>query len=384
MPFIKPMLPVLLSIVYTNLLIAQKSELLACKNPYKPLIIVLYQDSMQVPLAEKSALHDAVKADKYNVFLLAINMTNSNAISVEINQLLNRNTSFDRQKIYLLAIGNDAVLLQYLQLSKSIFADTHYTKNNNIDLESILQQFDKKYLWNIHIDHIEEKNKVEVFQKKDYSVGWLLGCNWQNDIKKDSAYLPPFMMKYGFLVDYRFNNRIHLNGKVLFSVKIPNQKKIQNDIQEQINPSAGGTQSITAQINMRIITELSLQANHFFYVQKPLKPYLGLGVTVVNYLYGYKKITQSINTVSGGVGLNSKPDIPITSGTSLNPYLAFGFNYHLSKNANLIVCGDYIFQTKEKDYKGVTANYGLQNVSFQMGFMFKLASKTKYFYHYLN
>jgi len=113
-------------------------------------------------------------------------MTNSKAISVEINQLLNRNTSFDRQKIYLLAIGNDAVLLQYQQLSKSIFADTHYTKNNNIDLESIWQQFDKKYLWNIQIDHIEEKKQSRSFSKERlqrcYSQLWPTKCIISNGL----------------------------------------------------------------------------------------------------------------------------------------------------------------------------------------------------------
>jgi len=96
-------------------------------------------------------------------------------------------------------------------------------------------------------------------------------------------------LKYGALINYKLSKHFDINSRLLMSFKIPNQKKIQQQAQSQINPQAGGTQNITMEISMHAIIELATQLNYTFNLHKEWQTFAGLGLAVTSFTSAHKK-----------------------------------------------------------------------------------------------
>jgi hypothetical protein len=333
---------------------------------------------------------------KNHYVFITENFTNKEDLSNQINILLNKQIWFDKYQLYLLSVGDSLHQAVYNILDKKVFAETHFqSSNETIDaatLHNIIIKFQKKYLWLLDLERIEEKGKQEVFQKKDWSLGFVLGWNWQNTFTKDSAYLPSFITKYGVLVDYKLSNHWHLNGKLLMSFSIPNQKKLQSEMQSQIDPSKGGVQTISTEINLHVFVQPSLQLNYFFNLQKNWQSFAGIGISATNYTAAHKKISRTVDVSSMGAGggggmdagLSGINDLVMNTGSVTNPFAAFGFSKNLSPNSSFYFSGDFFFINTNNKYKDIKPNYGIQNLSLQTGIMFRIGKKATYTYKYLN
>ncbi len=380
----------LMGFILTHKAMSQKNNYVKAGDEFLPLIIVyapvLWQDSLTKQLKEEM-LQEKVR---YHYVVFGYTSCASDSLAKEVNQLLNTVHWIDKQKIYLLVYGESSCHQVLDKIDKSIFADTYFEPIHPTtpptNWYALFRQFDKKYVWGKDIFDIEEKRKTAVFQKKDWNGLLYLGFHHQNDFNKDSSYLPSFYTTYGIGIDYRLTSHLHLQGRMGISVKIPNKKKMQSQLQSQMNPSAsGGNQSITIEIATHFILEQSLQANYLFRLQKKWQPYVGAGLMAVNFTASHKKETKSINIASASSlesSFGGNANMPIFSGVFVNPFISFGTNASVSENSAFVFNGN-VTLPNGKTYQGVKPGFGLQNLSIQCGLSFRLGKKAKYYYKYV-
>jgi hypothetical protein len=391
---LKIILSISIIILLQNKAVAQEKSIYMYGEESKPTIFIICK-----PQEKENILININKVTiqnelKFHYVFITDEITSSKQISININKLLNSQLWFDQYHLYLFHYGDTNAFATYKSLDKKVFAETHFqidSENMDVGLwNNIITKFRKKYLWAIDLEKIEEKGKREIFQKKNFSLGVAMGWNWQNSFKQDSNYLPSFITKYGVLLDYKLSDHFHLNGKILMSFSIPNQEKLQSEMQSQIDPSKGGSQRISAELSMHIFIQPTLQFNYFYNLKKSWQSFAGIGVSVVNFSAARKKISRTIDISSGGMGnignagLNGIDDLELNTGKSINPFIAFGVSKNISRNTSFYVSGDYFFHTTNKTHKGVTPSNDLQNLSIQTGIMFRLGKKEKYTYQYLN
>lgn len=230
------------------------SKLLLNSGISQPLVILM--DERERPDVLLKSVESLAKEEwEQQHFLLIYGAKlDTTSIAKIMNDLLNTSENaryFDKKKIYLLMLNTDPVVRNCMT-NKLIFAavETYPAIENEapIALSPILKRFRSKYLWQIDVSDIEMKNLKITEKTNRLGLGLVFGRNTQHVFKEDTAFLPSKILKYGILLNYRLTNRIQLAGKLMGSFKIPNQKKLQSSVLNQLDISAGGEQTIRAEV----------------------------------------------------------------------------------------------------------------------------------------
>ncbi len=377
------------------------SKLLLNSGISQPLVILM-DESERPDVLLKSVESLAQEAWEQPHFLLIYGAKlDTTSIAKMINDLLNSSENarfFDKKKIYLLMLKTDPVVRNCLT-NKLIFADVEtYPATENeapIPLAPILERFRSKYLWQIDVSDIEMKN-IKITEKTNrLGLGLVFGSNTQNIFKEDTAFLPGKILKYGILLNYKLTNRIQLAGKLMGSFKIPNQKKLQSSVLNQLDISAGGEQTIRAEMEFHMYIEAALQANYFFTLRKRFQGFAGIGITQISFNSARSTIEQTIDVSNfspgsgGGApdGLdfnNGGDDFPKLSHKFVYPFLSCGLSYALTPRMNVIFNANYqITNHAGGIVNGVVVNQKMNPITFNVGVQFSFRI-SKVYYQYLN
>lgn len=364
------------------------------ESDYKPLVIWVYPAEMQKEVNQNISKLEDYKKQKYRFFLLSDSLNSKASITKKINDLLNTASNIDIQRVYYLEWGHKSQSQYFVNENKDILADFHYytIKESNLDfnLDNVLKQFDKHYLWHITLSQIEEKSLITNPQIRKFSYGISFGQTSQNTFKEDSAYLPASIGKLGLTIGYRINPRLYLLGRGQFSFKIPDQSGLQSTLFSQINISAGGKQTVAIDMKMHIFVQGSLQANYFLTSSQKLRPFIGGGLTFLSFksAKAHQEIEIDLSSMTNGGGIPSglgnstDVDLPFFAGKTLTPFLTLGFSYKLFKNVSILGSADYDYKDKKSLDNGGIVNLN-HNLSFNIGLQFEFQKKQKKYFQYL-
>jgi len=105
---------------------------------------------------------------KYHLVILVPN--NIGDLNKSINNYLNKESCFDKSQLYFLFVGNASTKPIFDSLDKKIFADTRFFSDtdtiNEKAINTLIDQFQKKYLWQIDLEKIEQESKQAIFRKR--------------------------------------------------------------------------------------------------------------------------------------------------------------------------------------------------------------------------
>jgi hypothetical protein len=386
---------VFICLVLNVRVVAQKgtSEFIDNGTILKPLVAIIYPEKMHKQVAGGVYKINYLKQYNSHYLLMPQRVESVSAAARELNGCINKHVNIDKQRIYLLIIDEAKTNPFNDSLDRTVFAAVEYFQTVYdtlavINIEELADKFNSKYTWGIHVSNIEETRRRDVNRVSKFRLGFMMGMNLQNKFNSDTAYLPPSLMKYGVLISKNLNERLSLNFSLMGSVKIPNQKKLQSEIQGQINPANGSSQKIKVEITSHIIFQANIQASYQFRLQnESFRPYVSVGASVTSITSAYQKINRYVNisTIQSGnqdaLGLN-EDELPFFSSTNILPLTGAGFEYKLSEKASFIFNTDVMFQVKNK-VKGVEVGSGINSISVTSGFLFRIGKKPKYYYNYV-
>jgi opacity protein-like surface antigen len=259
----------------------------------------------------------------------------------------------------------------------------------NFNIETILRQFDSNYVWHITLSQIEEKSLIENPQLRKFSYGFTFGSAFLKTFKEDTAYLPPSISKFGFTVGYRINPRLFILSKGQFSFDIPDMSNTQSSLFKQINISKGGKQKVSVNANAHVFLQGSIQANYFLGNSQKFKPFVGGGITYLNFRSAKirKEVEIDVDKIlsSGGqpAGLSAdEANFPFTTESIIHPFVTGGISYKLFKNVSLMVSAEYYYNNR-KEWNGVSIDNKNDNYSINGGIQFEFKKKQKKYYQYL-
>jgi opacity protein-like surface antigen len=366
----------------------QKLPLIVVRAPYKQ-VQSMIKNIENLPSAQKAQYHFWVFSSTDTKFEQVFNDLLNGPKSVQV----------DMQRIYLVELTTD-IYAAPTDYNKRIFAEVFKLKiaenQEIIDIGNVITKLQKanNYLWEVELSTLRKDNREVLFKQKKLLLGVMLGQGFPRIQTDDTFYLPKRVTNYGLHVGYNFNKRLQLLAKLAVSVKLPNQSALQSSIFNQIDISAGGEQTISAEMKMHIIGQGALQANYLFRPNRPFKPYVGAGLSMNLYTSANLKIEQTINVseLSGGGGppnLGSlgggdpTGDLPLSSRRFMTPQLSTGFNHALNNHVEFTFNANY-----QLPKKGTSIDDGreyqerMTGLSFNVGLQFNFG-RTRYYYHYL-
>lgn len=360
----------------------------------KPLVVLVYPQKMHKQVA--GGVYKIHYSRQYNSHYLLVSHMGKciSYIAATANDCINKNKNIDKQRIYLLLIDEEATNRYYDSLDKKVFAATRYVQYLNTDtsvpmnLDDLLNNFNTAYTWQIQIDNIEQKQQKINIKENKMNAGFVMGMNLQGRFSSDTAYLPGSFMKYGFLINKYLNRQFSIQASFTGSFKVPNQQKLQSELQSQIKPGGSGSQKIKIEIATHFLFQANLQLNYYLPVKNTnLKPYLAAGTSVASFRSAYKKVNKyiSISSLQNGnrEALGIDPDeFSFFSATIINPFISAGFEYKLTEKATFVFYKDLLFQVNNS-VNGVKVGNGINSVSVSAGIQFNLAKKGKPYYNYV-
>jgi hypothetical protein len=388
----------LLCIVVLSISVAQAQKLVLNTRDYLPLVVVVCKQQDEGMVSKSIQELPAAQQNRYHYLILFGDEQTRLEMGSYINELLDkdRNTYFDKQHMYLLYLRESEQPIMDNELFAERIAYNPLPYQTEFPLGTILSTFAQKYTWKIAIENIEARTRQEIFHSKRIKWGAVMGFNFQNTLNKDSAYVPPKIVKLGVMLGYDINARISLSARLMASFKIPNTDRLQSEMRKQMNPRAEGTQKISAEIKFHVLMQANLQANYFLNTTKQLRPYVGVGVTIASVQSARVKIEQTINMedmasmmgsggpgggLGAGLGLDPTGDMPMFKKSFVEPFIAGGFHYRMIKNTDFVFNAEYGLKTGTYKEQNVTLKHSLTKLSFNMGLLFTFG-KTKYFNHY--
>lgn len=376
-----------------NVCQAQDSKLILQPNARLPLVVMVSAEIQPNQMLQSiEQLPEPWRSQHHFLLLFGENL-DSNFIALVLNTLLNRDEShnFDKQRIYLLAQNIDAKLEAYLQ-SRSLFADAHFqhkeqTTGQNA-LEHLLIKWSKSRLWEIDVKNIEQNHIKYTVKYRKLGLGLLLGHKTQKILEQDTAYLPSQINPVGILLNYRLSKKLQLSARLSASFKVPNQRKLQSSIFDQIDPAEGGEQTISAELKLHFFIQNSLQINYTFHSQGKLQAYAGVGLSAIFFTAAKTKIEETIDVsnFSGGLdglGFDSADDLPLLSHRFVDPYSSAGASFAISNHTALLFQIDYHFINQKGKVNDTFVDQHSLKLYPNLGVQWTF-SKTSSQYQYLN
>lgn len=365
---------------------------------YKPVIVFVHPAQYRQQAIQSLRSVDESTRSKYYFLMIADSTSSRASIVKEVNDFLNTEERIDKQRVYYLE-WSETPRSFFNPDEKTIFANYHFYQihedGRTFNAKGVIAEFESTYLWNIALFNLEERSLLLNPQLRKINFGLTFGFSSQNTFTADTAYLPPSINLLGFTVGYRLTPRIYLIGRGMFSFKIPNQSKIQSDLQSRINPTAGGSQTLKIDMTSHIALQGSLQINYFFNTRRRVQPFVGAGASFL--MFQSAKISQEVTIdlssfssgggpPSGGLGNLggglAGGDLPFFKGQTVQPFGLLGVSYQLSRNTRFLFSTDYYYNNR-KEVRGVPIDNQRLNVSFNAGLQFELNKKTKKYYQYL-
>jgi opacity protein-like surface antigen len=359
---------------------------------YKPVVVWVYPPDIQREVYQKMSDLTEVNRNKYRFLLISDTDNSKTVITKKINDFLNNEPTIDIQRVYVLEWSRNAKSKYFENTNKDIIADFsfHQIKENSVifNLEDVLKQFDRNYVWHITLSQIEEKSLLINPQLRKFSYGLTFGTVFLKTFKEDTAYLPPSIAKLGFTVGYRINPRLFILSKGQFSFDIPDMSNTQSTLFKQINISKGGIQKVKVDANAHVFLQGSIQANYFLGNSQKFKPFVGAGLTYLNFRSAKirKEVEVDIDKIlSGGgqpAGLSAdEANFPFTTESIIQPFITGGISYKLFKNVSLMVSAEYYYNGR-KEWNGVSIDNKNENFSINGGIQFEFKKKQKKYYQY--
>jgi hypothetical protein len=370
--------------------------------PYKPVVVFVHPAEYRLQAVQSlRALDEATRAKYYFLMLSDSSMTRA-SIAKEVNDFLNDEEpveKIDKQRIYYLE-WSETPRSFFDANEKNIFANYHFYQirenGRTFNIQGAMAEFERTYLWQIALVQLEERSQLLNPQLKKVNFGLTYGLSTQNTFTADTAYLPSSINKLGFTVGYRVSPRFYLTGRGLFSFKIPNQKKMQSDMQSRINPMAGGSQTLKIEMAMHIYIQGSLQATYFFNPGKQMQPFVGAGVSFLTFQSAKisREVTIDMSSMMSGGGMPSgglgdlgggldPGSMDMFKAAAIEPFGVLGLSYQLSRNTRFLFTTEYQYNNLRK-ISGADINSRSLNVSFNAGLQFELNKKHKKYYQYLS
>jgi hypothetical protein len=368
-------------------------------SSYKPVIVFVHPAHCQIQAVEALRKLGSETLAKYQFLMLADSAMTRAYIVKEVNDFLNTEEWIDKQRVYYLEWSEDEQSHFFDPSEKNIFANYHFyrirDKGRTFDAKGVLEEFNSTYLWQIALHNLEENSLRVNPQLQKVNFGLTYGFSTQNTFKEDTAYLPPSINSLGFTVGYRVSPRFYLTGRGMFSFKIPNQSKIQSDLQSRINPAAGGSQTLKIDMTSHIALQGSFQMSYFFNPHHRIQPFVGVGMSFLMFQSAKisREVTIDISSLMSGGGPPSgglgnlggglaDGDLPFFKGQTIQPYGVLGVSYRLSRNTRFLFTTDYYYNNR-KEIRGIPIDNQRLNVSFNAGLQFELNKKTKKYYQYI-
>lgn len=361
---------------------------------YKPVVVFVYPVQYQLQATQSLQSLDEVTRAKYRFLMLADSTSSRASIAKAVNDFLNSEDRIDKQRVYYLE-WSESTRSFFGADEKNIFANYHFyqIRQNGLtfNAKGVIAEFESTYLWNIALFNLEDRSLRLNPQLKRVNFGLTYGVSTQNTFTADTAYLPPSINKLGFTIGYRISPHIYLTGRGMLSFKIPNQSKIQSDLQAKINPAAGGSQTLSIDMTSHVFLQGSLQANYFFNTKKRIQPFVGAGLSFLMFQSAkiHQEITIDVSSFASGGGPPSNlggglggGDLPFFKGQSAEPFGVLGLSYQLSRNTRFLLTTDCYYNNRQQ-LNGIAINSRPLNVSYSAGLQFELNKKTKKYYRYL-
>jgi hypothetical protein len=366
------------------------------EGEYKPVVIWVYPPEVQMDVYEKVSKLGERNRQKYHFFLIPDSFNSKTLISKQINDYLNKEPNVDLEKVYFLEWGNSEQSKYFVNTNNDILADLYYYQiqenASNFNLDDVLRQFDGNRIWHIKLSEIEEKSLVLNPQLKKISYGLTWSRGSQSTFKEDSAYLPPSIGTFGLTVGYRINPRLYIFGRGQFSLNIPDMTNSQSTIFSQIDISKGGKQTVAIEMQAHVFLHGSLQANYFLTNSKKFQPFVGAGISFINFRSAKIRRETEIDVdklfsgggipSAGGAGGLADGDLSFFIGSTIQPFISLGLSYKLIKNVRLMAWGEYSYTGKD-ELKGIKfTNNNHSNLLINYGIQFEFNKKQNKYYQY--
>jgi len=389
----------------------------ASKKTNAPLVISIFQSEARsnfYALLPKSQLWQ-----DYNFLMLEDDAFELEELIASINDVLNEEKNYDKNRIYLVLVGDEAILTRYKTLDLGIFAQQYHlstvdalavppdylsTPLKNVVLDEVLQQLSQKYLWQPDLDIIQDKSKRTVFKKSanrgiGLQLGWL---NFQSDLH--DGFFPNIINNFGINTFRILKPHWMYEFNLDFGGSLPNPQEIlQDQVRSQVDFNAilnGDDLEISLNTTLKgyISAQLGLGLNYLFTSEKKWNPYAGLQVSIQNHIFINTEIDTTIVIEGGLSGLsgggfgnsgrsggrlsnlrngdeNFDPDI--FQYVTLSPKL--GIQHHLNKRWFLDFHTQYLLDTKTF---GNRETY-LNSLQFRVGLRYRFTGKARTYYDYL-
>jgi hypothetical protein len=377
---------------------AQNSKLIVNAESFRPLVVVVHQGDHEKMLLNSIADLSEKDRNAHHFLLVYGEKTDQAQITQMINETLNKDVNYriDKQKIYLLLLQADVPLRNFLT-DQTIFADVADmglgSYGEKLDFAPVLDKMKTKYLWNMDVENIQKSGMKITHKNRRLGIGFVTGMHTQDVFKTDTAFLPGRITKMGISLNYRLSNRWQLSGRIMASLKLPNQSKLQSSLFSQIDMAAGGEQTVKVEMETHVFIQASLQANYLFQLHRKLQGFAGLGLARINFLSARlnQETTIDVSNFSpgsggppGGLDFGSPDDLPRLSNSFFNPFAAIGLNYKLSNRVSLTANLDYHApKFGKKVVNGVEITQNTNPFSPGLGLQFTFG-KSKVYYNYLN
>jgi hypothetical protein len=373
---------------------AHSQEIIFFEGDFKPLVVWVYPERMQKEVTAALRTLGDYKRKEYQFLFVRDSLSSKESVCQKINDFLNDERGIDKQRIYYLEWGKGSKSEYFSNSNTDILADVYFhsleDNSQTFNLLKVLERFDNRYIWESTLYNIETNNLTTIPKLRKLGFGLTYGKSTQSSFENDTAFLPSAINKLGITLSYRLNPRLYLTGRTMFSFKIPNQSKMQAQLFSQIDPFAGGVQTISINMKSHIFLESSFYAQYFLTDAKKLKPFVAAGFAFSTWRSA--KINEEVeidfdNIFSGG-GMGDFGDLAgggelaFFTVRNFNPLITAGASYQLSRNVSFLLSTEYQFNSREKA-NGIKLDNRYQNFSINAGIQFELSKKQKKYYQYL-
>lgn len=382
-----------------------------------PLVISIFQSKARSDFY--ALLPKSQTWQDYNVLLLEEEAFELEELATSINDVLNEEKNYDRNRIYLILAGAADMPTNYQTLDLGIFArkchlttrDTFVTSTEfltksleNVKLDDLLKQLQEQYLWQADLEQIQQKSEKTVFKKVPnrgigLQFGWL---NFQSNLNDGS--IPSVINNLGFNT-FRFLKphwQYEFNWDVGFSLPNP-QDILQDQVRGQLdfNSILNGNDleiDLNTTLKGHISAQLGIGVNYLFAPEKRWSPYAGLHLSLQNHIIINTEIDTTIviegglnglgsigfeggGRPSGGLGnlRNGAGNFDLTIFQYITLSTKVGIQHHFNKRWFLDLNMQYfldpkIFNSAEKYLNGLQLRAGLR---------YRFMGKARTYYEYI-
>ncbi|MEM8526396.1 MAG: hypothetical protein AAGG68_17270 [Bacteroidota bacterium] len=382
-----------------------------------PLVISIFQKEARnnfYALLPKSQLWQ-----DYNFLLLEEEAFELEELTASINDVLNEEKHYNKNRIYLILAGKADMTTKYQALDLGIFAQKYHLStidivnhSNNflterldkVVLDNLLKQLQEQYLWQPDLDKIQEQSKKTVFKKVPnrgigLQFGWL---NFQSN--QDDGSIPSVINNFGFNTFRFLKPHWMYEFNLDIGVSLPNpQDVLQDQVRSQIDFNAvlsGDDLEIDLNTTLEghISAQLGIGVKYLLAPEKKWNPYAGLHLSFQNHIIINTEIDTTIVIEGGLNGLgssglagNGRPngrlgnlsdrngnfEPTIFQYVTLSPKI--GIQHHFSKRWFLDLNMQYFLDPKTSNQEEKYLN-GLQ---FRAGLHYRFTGKARTYYDYL-